>query len=120
LVVLAISIVAELEDLGGFAAEGVLAELPAALGAEVEAESLEDIVADLVAFGVLQSLEEVLDFAEVIAVSLLLHHHRIKRGTDFDLHNVAEILRGIQLSFTQIASIVNHYALPKYAGHGRP
>jgi hypothetical protein len=106
------SVVAEVEGLDGFAAQRVLAEPPPALGAEVEAEALEDVVADLVVFGVFEAFQQVLDFPEVIAVSFFFHDHGIEGGADFDLHHVAEILIGIQLPPAQIASIVNHDPLP--------
>jgi hypothetical protein len=113
-------VVAEIEDaavvedfLGGNS-QRILAEALAALRAEIESQLLEDIIADLTAGSVFQVLQEILDLSEVIPiVFLLLAGHGIKGRGDFDPHDVSQIVRGIQLSFAQIASVVNHGPAPE-------
>jgi hypothetical protein len=112
-------VVAEIEDaavvedfLGG-GSQRIFAEALAALRAEIESQLLEDIFADLTAGTVFQVLQEILNLSEVIPIVLLFAGHGIKGGGDFDPHDVSQIVRGIQLSFAQIASVVNHGPAPE-------
>jgi hypothetical protein len=85
-------------------AQGILDESPAALRAEVEAELLIDVVADGLVGGVVQALENVLDFLEVIAVRFIfVVGRRIEGGVDFHLDHVSKVVFRIEVPLAQIA-----------------
>jgi hypothetical protein len=85
-------------------AQGVLDELAAALGAEVEAELLVDVVADVIVVNVVQVFEDVLNFLEVVAVFFIFAAgRRIEGGVDFHLDHVTEVVFRIEIPLAQIA-----------------
>jgi hypothetical protein len=91
------SVLAELEELDGFAPERVLDELFVTRRAQVEAQLLVDIRADLIAIGLFELFEDVMDFLHVVAlVTLLVDRHRIERRIDLHLDDVAKVLFRIE------------------------
>jgi hypothetical protein len=104
------SVLAEVERLrGSHAPHGALEELLAALRAQVEAQPLTNVVADLIIVGILQAFEDVLDFLEMIAIGLFIVRRRgIESGVNLHLHDVTEITLGIEFPPAQIAFVSNH------------
>jgi len=98
------SVCAEAEGFRDFAAEGIFQKFFTAFGAEIEAELLIYVFADLIVIGVFQGFEDILNFLEVVAVVFVLTRGcRIKGCVDFHFHDIAEIFMRIQIPLAQIA-----------------
>jgi hypothetical protein len=97
------SVAAEPERLDGLAAQGVLDELAATVGTEIESQLLIDVVADLVAGGIFHAFQNVLDFFQVVAVVFVaIRGRRIERGVNLDFYYVTEIILWIKFPLAQV------------------
>ena len=91
---------AEAEGFCGFAAEGIFEKFFAAFGAEIKTYLLIYVFAYLVVVGIVETLEDVLNFLEVVAVVfVLVCGCRIEGGIDFDFNDVAKIIFRIEFAF---------------------
>jgi hypothetical protein len=102
-----------IENLRGRRSERVHGESLPALRTQIEPQLLIDVLADLTAVRLLQMFKEILDFFEMISVVLLIADDRIESGGDFNFDDVMQVFLGIQLSFAQIARVMNHGPAPE-------
>jgi hypothetical protein len=103
----------EIEVGRGAAAQGLLQESPAAIAAQIEAAGLIGVVFRQLAVGVefLESLEDLIDIFEMIAVAVDWGACLARRGIHCHPYHKAYIVIRIELTLAQVAAIVNHLAI---------
>src|SRR5271168_4136751 len=98
-----LSVLAEVELLGGLAAQRVLHELLAAFGAEIETHLLIDVVSDLRAADVVEMLEDFVQILETVAIVVcIVDLQGIEGRVDLELDDVTEIVFRIERPLTEI------------------
>jgi hypothetical protein len=97
------SVLAEVELLGGLAAQRVLHELLAAFRAEIEAHLLVHFVPDLRAADVVDMLEDFVQILETVAVVIrVIDLQGIEGRIDLELDDITKIVFRIERPLTEI------------------
>jgi hypothetical protein len=93
----------------GLAIDGILYELAAARGTEIEPKLLIDIVSDTIAFSVLATLNDLLDLSEIISIVIaFIDFSDIHRSIDFHANHISQLVARIDQSLTAITGVLNH------------
>jgi hypothetical protein len=104
------SILAEIEELGALAHQEPIEKLLAAVWTEVQPNLLEHLVTDLVALGVFESLEDILDFLKVVAIVIAAVVDWIKSCGNLNSHDKSQLNLGIEVPFAEIARVMDHHS----------